>query len=110
MSEELKPCPFCGSEAEYTGECEMVWVRCSDNDCKVERINKFDDQEDAAEDWNYRAPEWSEGNTNEILEVIAYIRNKINHPKRNKDAIRTALDALERYIHLGYQKPQAALK
>lgn len=35
---ELKPCPFCGSEAEYYSDCEMVKVRCSNYDCLCELI------------------------------------------------------------------------
>jgi hypothetical protein len=54
MREELKPCPFCGSPAEYHGECDMVWIRCSNYDCGAERSSKFDEPEDAAKDWNER--------------------------------------------------------
>ena len=50
----LKPCPFCGSEAIYDGECDMIWIRCSKHDCRAERIGKFDEPEDAAKDWNER--------------------------------------------------------
>lgn len=52
MDIKLKPCPFCGGEAEYHGECNMVWVRCTN--CHAERIYKFDEPEEAAEDWNRR--------------------------------------------------------
>jgi hypothetical protein len=53
-NKSLKPCPFCGSKANLTGECDMVWVRCSNYDCQAERINKFDEPEDAMQDWNCR--------------------------------------------------------
>ena len=59
MKEKLKPCPFCGGEAEYYGECDMVWIRCSNYDCRAERIGKFDEPEEAAEYWNTR-PEGEE--------------------------------------------------
>ncbi len=36
MSDKLLPCPFCGGEAEYYGECDMVWVRCSRYGCYAE--------------------------------------------------------------------------
>lgn len=52
---ELKPCPFCGSPAELTGECDMIWGRCSNENCQAELIGKFDEPEDAIEDWNNRA-------------------------------------------------------
>jgi hypothetical protein len=54
FKENLKSCPFCGSKAEFYGECDMVWARCSNYDCKAERICKFDEPEEAVEDWNQR--------------------------------------------------------
>ena len=53
----LKPCPFCGREAKYTGECDMVWVVCSNYNCQAKKINKFDEPEEAAADWNVREGE-----------------------------------------------------
>lgn len=53
--EELKPCPFCGSKAELYGECDMVWVRCSNDNCRAELITRFDEPEDAIKEWNQRA-------------------------------------------------------
>jgi hypothetical protein len=52
--DELKPCPFCGSAAELTGECDMVWARCTNDNCRAERITRFDEPEDAIKDWNNR--------------------------------------------------------
>lgn len=51
---EMKPCPFCGSPGKPTGECDMVWIVCSNWDCQAERINKFEETEDAIADWNER--------------------------------------------------------
>lgn len=51
---ELKPCPFCGHPAELVGECDMVWAKCSNHECQAERICKFDEPEEAIEDWNER--------------------------------------------------------
>lgn len=53
--EKLKPCPFCGSPAEFYGEENMVWVRCSNYDCQCRLITCFDEPEEAAEEWNKRA-------------------------------------------------------
>jgi hypothetical protein len=53
-AEDLKPCPFCGSKTELVGECDMVWARCTNCNCQAERINKFDEPEDAIKDWNCR--------------------------------------------------------
>jgi len=50
--EELKPCPFCGGEAEYYGECDMVHVRCKV--CGATTPGWWDEPEDAAADWNRR--------------------------------------------------------
>jgi hypothetical protein len=61
--DKLKNCPFCGSPAELTGECDMVWARCKNYDCKAERLNKFDEPEDAIEDWNRRVTDKSKSGT-----------------------------------------------
>lgn len=58
--EELKPCPFCGSEAKLTGECDMVWARCSNDNCRAELITRFDEPEDAIREWNQRAYRFSQ--------------------------------------------------
>lgn len=50
----LEKCPFCGSDAELYGECDMVKARCSNYDCRCELIGWFDEPEEAAEDWNKR--------------------------------------------------------
>lgn len=50
--DELKNCPFCGSKAELYGEEDMVWARCSNEDCRAQRIWKFDEPEEAIKDWN----------------------------------------------------------
>jgi len=52
MNEKLLPCPFCGFPAELTGECDMVWARCTS--CEAQRIYKFDEPEEAIADWNER--------------------------------------------------------
>lgn len=52
---ELETCPFCGGEAEFYCECEMVKARCSNYDCGCELITWFDEFEEAAEAWNRRA-------------------------------------------------------
>ena len=53
--EAIKPCPFCGSNAELTGECDMVWVRCSNEDCWCQMVTRFDEPEEAIEEWNRRS-------------------------------------------------------
>ena len=63
MSEELKPCPFCGSEAkvltmEYGG-CNYYGVFCIDDmDSKFQHghcIDNFSSKQEAIDAWNSRA-------------------------------------------------------
>ena len=56
MSGRLLPCPFCGGEAEYHGECDMVAVRCSN--CGAGTSGWWDEPEEAAEEWNRRPDRW----------------------------------------------------
>lgn len=55
-SEELKPCPFCGSEAWlFEGEGKEFFVYCTNHDCNAEgRI--MDDRAKAVRRWNRRVP------------------------------------------------------
>ena len=50
MSEELKPCPFCGGVAEELGSC-VHWISCAD--CRAESYT-YDTLEEAIEAWNRR--------------------------------------------------------
>lgn len=56
MSEELKPCPFCGWEAEETNNEGFPAMRCSNPDCfaGVEWVNHIK-REFLREYWNTRA-------------------------------------------------------
>ena len=46
MSKELKPCPFCGHEAEMLNYSENEWlVHCTACDGMVERWREFDEEE-----------------------------------------------------------------
>lgn len=55
---KLERCPFCGSEADYHYECEMVKVRCQNYDCGCDLVTWFDEPEEAAAEWNRRASMW----------------------------------------------------
>ena len=52
MTEELKPCPFCGGKAELFGteETGVFYVECLD--CNVN--DNFDTAEEAIAAWNRR--------------------------------------------------------
>ena len=58
MTEKLKPCPFCGGEAEvYENEYENItlfMVACKN--CGISTAG-YDYEEDAIKDWNRRAGE-----------------------------------------------------
>ena len=42
--EELKPCPFCGSDASLAVSKELgVSVRCTNLECKCQTPNQYDD-------------------------------------------------------------------
>lgn len=64
MSNDLKPCPFCGGKASmrlyYSGR---FGVEC--DECRV-RGRVFDDDSDAAEMWNTRAGQTCR---NEVVEI-----------------------------------------
>ena len=58
MSEELKPCPFCGGEARidstpYGSKVRIYWVLCED--CGAEDGSILDSQKEAKKSWNTRA-------------------------------------------------------
>lgn len=53
MSEELKPCPFCGDKTVYVyWREEQYFVSCNNCDCEG---GKQDTQEEAIKAWNRRA-------------------------------------------------------
>ena len=52
MSDELKPCPFCGGMNLYYAAGRFYAVECSDCGAKV--VGAFRTEEEAAEAWNRR--------------------------------------------------------
>ena len=52
---ELKPCPFCGGEAEYIQEgCVIGRVRCKE--CRISQT-LLGTKEEVIGDWNTRTPQ-----------------------------------------------------
>lgn len=61
MNENLKKCPFCGSDAEFEyddwnpdteeGDDGLGWAKCSNHHCG---IGFHDDRDSAIEKWNDR--------------------------------------------------------
>ena len=59
----LKPCPFCGGQAEltkfYNGECDKYIVQCQNPNCQAETTCS-DEAEDVVAIWNRRLNEKGE--------------------------------------------------
>ena len=114
MSEiKLKPCPFCGGEAEFVrkpvkangGWCDAVYVRCTACDARSNRvlysanIHRNDSEyTEATEAWNTRKP---------MERIVEQINNRIlkagrimvENPKDELDKIAndTAKDFIDAY-------------
>jgi len=73
---KLRPCPFCGKPVIYhttvyqkldqrgfpCDSTRYYWVKCYDHDCNVNPETKWRlTKEEAAEDWNNRCEEISNG-------------------------------------------------
>lgn len=54
MSKKLKPCPFCGGEAELYGEEMDYGVRCKDEDNCEGKVDHFATERLAVKAWNRR--------------------------------------------------------
>lgn len=54
MTNELKPCPFCGSQPFESDCCNTYRITCTDDDCPACNDNWFESEEDAIERWNKR--------------------------------------------------------
>ncbi len=61
MSNELKPCPFCGGEAREYSDCAQpneilhYWIDCDNDGCDIEVSTKrYYSESEALEKWNKR--------------------------------------------------------
>lgn len=108
MSEELKPCPFCGASAEMnkgTYDFKPYWVCCENGHGLGKRGNS---PEEAAEAWNRRADK---------VKVVAQVsldedklRQLVDEAMKNVAAeyaqpVKEALKALEYYGERGEPMP-----
>ena len=73
---ELKPCPFCGSEAEITDHGGFFTVGCTNLGCAVTIDLLEPSEEAAAADWNRRAAPENKPLTLEQLESVIRTRPK----------------------------------
>lgn len=56
MTSELKPCPFCGGDAEIINDCGQFYAECGNSACVSKPTTVLDDVlETVVEDWNTRA-------------------------------------------------------
>lgn len=56
FKEDLKPCPFCGSEASVHSGTEDHYVLCRNDDCVAALVARsFSSREEAIAAWNKRA-------------------------------------------------------
>jgi len=55
MSEELKPCPFCGGDAEVNEIDDEYLSSCSE--CSA-NLGFFETEHDAITAWNTRVEKW----------------------------------------------------
>jgi hypothetical protein len=55
-NKDLKPCPFCGSKAEFVNIGEHFYVSCTKNSCAAYTDGGMRMPERAAKRWNRRVP------------------------------------------------------
>ena len=56
--EKLKPCPFCGADAELKLVDGLYWVQCGGMECRVTSCTDgINDDEEAIKWWNTRPTE-----------------------------------------------------
>lgn len=93
MTDELKPCPFCGREAveityfSYTFNKQYHQVKCGNDDCEM---NGFENM--LVDDWNTRP---IEDDLRKKLDIaveamkLANMRLRVNKPNRLEDYVIT---------------------
>lgn len=76
---ELKPCPFCGSEARLGGGVLSIRMACSNIRCRVQQPDHFYSNEaEAVHAWNARPLESVNA---DLLEALKRIHRRLSaHP------------------------------
>ncbi|MEK7125262.1 MAG: Lar family restriction alleviation protein [Patescibacteria group bacterium] len=73
MSDELKPCPFCGSGASETFNGTVRGIRC--DDCAAD-ISWYADSESAKTAWNIRAADADPNADTLTAAIVEAAKNK----------------------------------
>ena len=64
MSIALKPCPFCGGEADYRTMGVGVYIKCVKCGCNTQTFH-YKERQEAIKAWNRRPEHWHTGTPTE---------------------------------------------
>ena len=92
----IKPCPFCGSEAQMHFEqlCQdtIYMVKCSNDRCQCQEMGWHETEEDAIKVWNTRPTE------DTLMTSLAGIQKKAMFHPFNIDNIYTYPPSCDMYL------------
>lgn len=60
MTVKLKPCPFCGGEADYRTMGNCVYIVCTKCGCNTQTFH-YKERQEAIKAWNNRPSPWHTG-------------------------------------------------
>lgn len=80
MTEKLKPCPFCGGEAELRTIGKLAYVECSICHCQTDGVY-YKQKKEEIKRWNNRLYPWHMGRPTEDGEYVCTV--KINTTGRD---------------------------
>lgn len=84
---KLKPCPFCGGEADLQESlCAGWFVEC---ECGATSRIAYDSKKEAIEAWNRRKP------IDKIVEQLEERRNNIRYDLKQKAMIQTCIEIVK---------------
>lgn len=90
MAEELKPCPFCGGEAELNDCDDYVAYGCGNVACKASAFSR------TIQGWNTRTPRLTKEQREAVKEAIEWIYETNEGGRQDvADKLRSAFGADE---------------